>query len=639
MTCYATFRQPHDLLKFIIIFCTCTAWTPVTWGWCFPTSLHIIETRLSRISWSRLVSLQSLSSFLIDTGQILSDDPFIHAMDKLAYTTEQKDLIMYQLRKAGLWNVEDNTRMLETIAAGFDVSNTAAISTLLIQDFGFTPLEAHQVRAALQTMKVIEEKKNQESYDKQISCQDYMIESSMTHTNSVLSEATIYQPKIHKTWIINKVAMCRKNGLNSNYEYGLPRDYKEDFPLLASQLDDFFKFMTLPSTEMQGEMPLRKATASVYLNHAKLFLGWYRNYFIPDCEGGNSGNMSIYLIFPTIEKDSVDAILIFLHWLRSNRQISVSYEANLLRGLIKLLKFRFRKECSIDTTHQNFADLPILQELRKWHNDANRRQRVAPRVTDEDRKWISWSSYLSVVQYARSDLLQMIEQYELDYSTSNCEQASTPSGHRGMLKIRRERAIAFAFQKYLIVAFFACIPDRQRTIRELELGRTLVKNNNNQYTIKHTPEDYKTGNTYGERPPLTLPIAMTTDIDEFVKRWRPFLGSSTKGFNMISSEHLFLQVRTGKCLTADSVYQIVSAVCYHYTGKRTNPHLLRDMIVTHVRESTDTSEQQMEALALLMGHSVSIQRKSYDRRSLTKKIEPAFELMNKVNAACGLGLI
>ena len=30
-------------------------------------------------------------------------------------------------------------------------------------------------------------------------------------------------------------------------------------------------------------------------------------------------------------------------------------------------------------------------------------------------------------------------------------------------------------QKYLIFAILSCVPDRQRTLRELELGRTLVK--------------------------------------------------------------------------------------------------------------------------------------------------------------------
>jgi hypothetical protein len=54
------------------------------------------------------------------------------------------------------------------------------------------------------------------------------------------------------------------------------------------------------------------------------------------------------------------------------------------------------------------------------------------------------------------------------------------------------------------------------------------------------------------------------------------------------------------------------------------------MLVTHVRES-DASEKQLEALALYMGHSIQMQRSSYDRRTLTKKVAPAVELLQSVN--------
>lgn len=39
------------------------------------------------------------------------------------------------------------------------------------------------------------------------------------------------------------------------------------------------------------------------------------------------------------------------------------------------------------------------------------------------------------------------------------------------------------------------------------------------------------------------------------------------------------------------------------------------------------SETEMEALALYMGHSVDMQRSSYDRRSKAQKLTPAVELL------------
>jgi integrase len=158
--------------------------------------------------------------------------------------------------------------------------------------------------------------------------------------------------------------------------------------------------------------------------------------------------------------------------------------------------------------------------------------------------------------------------------------------------------------------------------RELELGKTFVKESN-RWIVKHGPEDYKTGNVYGERPPLTLAESLVPHVDEFLKKWRPYLNPK--------SEVFFTQPRTGKPFTQDTVYQIVARNCFKYTGKKTNPHLLRDIIVTHVRDS-NASEKQLEALALYMGHSIQMQRTSYDRRTLDRKVAPAVELIELVNS-------
>ncbi|KAL7526036.1 hypothetical protein ACHAXR_002918, partial [Thalassiosira sp. AJA248-18] len=186
---------------------------------------------------------------------------------------------------------------------------------------------------------------------------------------------------------------------------------------------------------------------------------------------------------------------------------------------------------------------------------------------------------------------------------------------------------------------FACVPDRQRTYRELQLGRSFIKVNTEEdggsiWVIKHTAEDYKTGSTYGERPPLPLTESLTPDIDDFIQIWRPALLRSPPNDSTTDnpSSYLFLQPRTGNPLTANSVYQIVSRCCYKYKQKKTNPHLLRDMIVTHVRKNADASEKELEALALFMGHSIHMQRESYDRRTLEQKVSPAVKLMQNMNS-------
>ena len=252
--------------------------------------------------------------------------------------------------------------------------------------------------------------------------------------------------------------------------------------------------------------------------------------------------------------------------------------------------------------------------MRRLHKDAQIRQKNSPRSSQEERKWISWDEYLNVVQ----NLKKKVQ-----------ENLSLNTQRGGKIPLSTKRRIATEYQYYLILAFMACVPDRQRTFRELVVGKTFIRDNNLRcWTICHGPEDYKTGKTYGQRPPLILSADLTEAIDDYLLNWRPFLLKATE---QNVEDKFFLQARTGKAMTSDSIYNIVSRCCFKQTGKKTNPHLLRDMIVTHVRSSPNTSEQQLEALALYMGHSVEMQRNSYDRRTMEQKVAPAVELLQSVN--------
>jgi len=434
-------------------------------------------------------------------------------------------------------------------------------------------------------------------------------------------------------------------------------------------------------------------------------------------------NLSLYDIFPNPTAESVSPILQYVLWLRTERGISQNYEANILRGMIKLVKFRFANDNNYDggggggntnkinTIPQQqqssssrrssmtsaLDDLPLVLELRKLHRDAGNKGKKAPRSSDEDKKWLDWTDYLKVIRLLKSDLSEMIKTYdektrlfdnglllvgkENDIENAAAAPAVTKGKEEEVIsgkKMRQRQSssdaaraattkslqvlrheIAKTYQQYLILSFFACIPDRQRTFRELELGKNFFRVDTNDgstitattgsatssscsssmWIIKHTADDYKTGATYGERPSLPL-TSLTHEIDDFIERWRPSLlrtssssSSSAPTTSSSSPSHLFLQPRTGNPLTANSVYQIVSRCCYKYKQKKTNPHLLRDMIVTHIRQNSDASEKELEALALFMGHSIQMQRNSYDRRTLGQKVSPAIKLMHDMNDA------
>ena len=94
-----------------------------------------------------------------------------------------------------------------------------------------------------------------------------------------------------------------------------------------------------------------------------------------------------------------------------------------------------------------------MAELRRLHRDANRKQTTSPRVSDERKKWLSWSLFLSVIVMLKTDL-----ENEIALSSKSTKALTS------------DVKIATLFQRYLILSFFSVIPDRQRTIREINIG-------------------------------------------------------------------------------------------------------------------------------------------------------------------------
>ncbi len=488
-----------------------------------------------------------------------------------------------------------------------------------------------------------------------------------------------------------------------SYNYGLIDNHADRtvYHTLFEELENFWSFMTVNQAASVSEPPIRERTAEVYMRHARLFLGW-----VVDARGNILGmdilneldkedddvemqtatkssplkastskanaiseainvrramwkrlhqrigkdatsadmkhNLSLTDIFLDQNTESAKCIVQYILWMRSERSISSNYEANILRGLIKIVKFRFAGELSVAnnvlqsaTSKTPLDDIPVVMELRKFHRDAGNRSKKAPRSSDEGKKWMDWDEYLQVIELLKADLGGMIDKYVMEANGQSANQVNNEVKRQKSLHVK-QKEIATIFQHYLILSFFACVPDRQRTFRELQLDKNFMRidgetnDGEDTWVIRHSADDYKTGATYGERPPLPLLPSLTPAIDDFIERWRPCLLRNSD--DTPPSSYLFHQPKTGNPLSANSMYQIVSRCCYKYKEKKTNPHLLRDMIVTHVRKNSDASEKELEALALYMGHSVQMQRDSYDRRTLEQKVMPAVSLMQSINS-------
>ena len=493
-----------------------------------------------------------------------------------------------------------NTNELLAIAVGF-VDKEDKFSKFLQDDFEIKALDSHLLRSAV--MKILKNKS--------------LSFSAPAKPNTVIPtfvESNVTSIKTPSKY--EKVRVTRSSYFGKDHVYAIKDN--EMPKKITEELDHFLVFMTEMSPVAQ-EAPIRSVTAMTYLKHAQLFLGWYLKYEFTQNEDINE--LSINKVFLTKEKESAQVIFKYIKWLRLSRKISISYEANTLRGLIKFLKFRFSNESTTDPSYgdKSYVDIPIIREVRKLHREAGAQTKLAPKVAYEEQKWLSWEDYLGVVQRTKEELKD--EKAKLSALTLNYQVA------------QKRSAVAQVFQRYLLLSFFKSIPDRQRTFRELQIGVNFIRKNADEsrgleayWVIQHSADDYKTGKAYGERPPLQLPSSLTKDIDEYVSTWRPlFMAPGDQSIN-----YFFLQPKTGKQLRSDSIYQMVSNQCFKYSGKKTNPHLLRDMVVTYAR-GTAASEKELESLALFMGHSIAMQRSSYDRRTLKDKVSPAFDLLTSLN--------
>ncbi|KAL4424494.1 hypothetical protein ABPG77_006803 [Micractinium sp. CCAP 211/92] len=364
---------------------------------------------------------------------------------------------------------------------------------------------------------------------------------------------------------------------------------------LRAEFDAFHSFLTVRFFGAQSE-PIRRDTALKYADHMRGALGWlHRERGVP------LEQLSFSQLLPSPGRDGVALVFEYILWLTDSRDISVRTEGIVVRSACAAAKFLFHSQSQVKPGRgeKPYSDLEVVKELRSMANLAKKRGNVAPRRSDEEAKWLTWQEYLELCQELRHECA-----------------ALDSTGRR-----RSEAAVAWSLQKYLIFAILSCVPDRQRTLRELEVGRTLVRDREGRWVIRHGPEDYKTGRSYGERPPLVISPNLYPELDAYIGKWRAFLGP-THGL-------LFTQ-KDGKPLTDKSLYTLFWKAAFRLTGKRTNPHLVRDMIVTHLRGS-GASERELEALAIYMGHSVEMQRESYDRRTKEQKVEPAVELLASLN--------
>jgi len=373
---------------------------------------------------------------------------------------------------------------------------------------------------------------------------------------------------------VNNVRVTNRKRLPN---YGLRPDQisKE----LKDEFEEVLTFATSPEVYKRQDPAIREVTANIHLRLITLILGWLHNV-----KGVPLEEINLNFL------DDIKLAYKFLEWARKERKMNPGSEMKFITAWLLIAKYLHHK----NSNKKQYKDIEIIEELRELSNSISKRDKIAPRVADESKKWIDWNIYLAAVEQLK--------------------QECAPKGVDG--NKRTDTAIASSYQRYLIAAFFAYMPpDRSRTIRELELGRTLVKEGD-EWFIKLSPDDYKTGKTYGEQV-TKVPEIIYPQLEEWMNKWRKVF--------LPTHNFLFAQ-KDGSILTRSVFSSTFRHAMYRLTGKAVNPHLVRSMAITHFFRSGATNEQ-MDSLAVGMKHSGKAQDSDYDRRTQQEKVKPALDMM------------
>lgn len=149
----------------------------------------------------------------------------------------------------------------------------------------------------------------------------------------------------------------------------------------------------------------------------------------------------------------------------------------------------------------------------------------------------------------------------------------------------------------LMIACLAARPLRRRTFCRLEIGRSMVRTDN-EYLLRIPADETKTRQPY-EAP---LPEALTPYLDEYIGVLRPTL-LGAKASSRLWITHM------GTELTTDSFYLRLRKVTQRELGVPLNPHIFRDSLATSIAIDDPT---HIRAAAPLLGHrSLSTTNRHY----------------------------
>ena len=333
----------------------------------------------------------------------------------------------------------------------------------------------------------------------------------------------------------------------------------------------------------------------------------------------------------------------YWEWLeQAHNKPSPSSKAIYSESTMAIACFLYRNETDEEYANQ-YEDIPVVRRLRIYTNKLEIQRRNSPPAVPFHKKAVSWETVLMVLEKLR---------YEANMTYSD----SLVNGEHKKKK-RPIKAIANSMMRFLLLAMFVIVPpDRQRTFRELQLGETLkhgtfkggmfiprkkmLNPDEAKFYIHLLPEQYKTGDSYGEWVG-ELPNTKFTDKSTFYQYLERWLYSGyqengeVKGLREAlkpeNHNYVFFGKYTKEPLSIEALTAKIKNVFERHTGVPVPPHTLRTIFRSYIKEK-GASPQELESVAFWMKHSLRTADNTYTFLECSTKLRTGAALADRINS-------
>ena len=233
------------------------------------------------------------------------------------------------------------------------------------------------------------------------------------------------------------------------------------------------------------------------------FLGWYFQKY-PHSE------LNLELM------TNMDLLDNYTHWAIKTRGVSHSTGVHTLEAAIAIAKWLNYDK----STRRNWSDIGLildLQDLRNEYAQKYAKEKIQLEAEKWSRKKLTHPEAQQVVQYLR----ELCAPYITRRDTKTGEPSKYPTK-------RRTSVVARSWQTYLIVKMLVYCPVRQEEIRNLALGETLFRREDDEGNPYYEAyfEEHKRANqdsSHSKPRHYRLPAILTQDLDMWVYKWRPLI--------------------------------------------------------------------------------------------------------------------